>query len=47
MRSLVGDRAHAAIGAYRSERPDLTPTQVGIALSGGVGFRMPPSGWSP
>ncbi|MFI6515279.1 carboxylesterase/lipase family protein [Spirillospora sp. NPDC050679] len=41
LRSLVGDRADQVIAAYRRERPELTPPQVGMALSGDVGFRMP------
>ncbi|MGI5322313.1 carboxylesterase/lipase family protein [Actinomadura nitritigenes] len=41
LRSLVGDRADHVIGAYRSERPELSIAQVGMALSGDVGFRMP------
>lgn len=41
LHSLVGDRADQVVSAYRHERPELTEAQVGMALSGDVGFRMP------
>lgn len=41
LQSLVGDRADAVWQAYSDERPQLTDPQVGMALAGDVGFRMP------
>lgn len=39
--SLVGDRADSVWQAYSNERPELTEPQIGMALAGDVGFRMP------
>lgn len=41
LRSLVGKRAESIYNAYKRERPDLTQGQLGLALVGDVGFRMP------
>jgi para-nitrobenzyl esterase len=41
LESLVGDRADEIFDAYRKQRPGLTDGQVGIAIVGDVGFRMP------
>jgi para-nitrobenzyl esterase len=41
LESLVGERADEIITAYRGERPELNQPQLGMALSGDVGFRMP------
>jgi len=41
LESLVGERADEVIAAYQEERPELNQPQLGMALSGDVGFRMP------
>ncbi|MGZ3119700.1 carboxylesterase family protein [Streptomyces sp. H62] len=41
LNSLLGGKADAAFDTYKKERPDLTDAQIGMALAGDVGFRMP------
>jgi para-nitrobenzyl esterase len=41
LNSLLGKRADAAYNAYKKERPGLTDAQIGMAMAGDVGFRMP------
>ncbi|GAA1580707.1 hypothetical protein GCM10009678_74260 [Actinomadura kijaniata] len=41
LESLVGGRSQEVADAYLRERPDLTDSQLGMALAGDVSFRMP------
>lgn len=41
LESLVGDRTDRVISDYETERPDLDQAQLGMGMSGDVGFRMP------
>lgn len=41
LESLVGDRAGDVWQTYQQARPDLTDSEIGLAIAGDVGFRMP------
>lgn len=41
LEALVSDRADEVIEAYRTERPDLTDSELQLAMIGDVAFRMP------